>query len=217
MHKYKNILFDLDGTLLKTDAGVLKCVRKTAEDLGIELPPEDRLFTFMGPPLEECFTNVCGLEPEQVTEAIRIFRGYYESAGLYDAEVYDGMEKLLELLKNRGLSLAVATSKNETFAEKVLEHFGICKYFDIVAGDPADIEIKWTKKDSILTAMKAIVGTDGTNTVLIGDRKFDAFGARQAGIDSIGVLYGYGTREEITSCNFTEVSENVEGLKKLLL
>lgn len=217
MHNYKNILFDLDGTLLKTDSGVLKCVRKTAEDLGIELPPENELRSFMGPPLKDCFTNICGLEPLMVAEAVGIFRGYYESIGIFDAQVYDGVEELLKLLKSKGSALAVASSKNEIFAKKVLDHFGIGRYFDIVAGDPASSEIKWTKKDSILKAMKAIGSADGTNTVLVGDRKFDAFGAKEAGIDSIGVLYGYGTREEITSCPFTEIVQDVGGLRELLL
>lgn len=217
MHNYSNILFDLDGTLLKTDSGVLNCVRKTFNDLGFELPPEGKLRSFMGPPLEDCFTKVCGLSWEQTAKAISAFRSYYEDGGLYDAKVYDGMEDFLKLLKDKGCSLAVATSKNEKFAKMVLKHFGIYDYFDTLAGAPGNIEIKWTKRDSVLKAMKALTRADSKNTVLIGDRKFDAYGAKEAGIDSIGVLYGYGTREEIMSCPFAGIAEDIDDLKNLLL
>lgn len=216
MNRYKNILFDLDGTLIDTKNGVLGSLKKALTELSLPLPPEDKLITFLGPPLEQCFRDVCGFNEEQTQKAVTVFRRYYGGGGLLDSEPYEGITELLKELRGKGLGLGVATSKNQRFAKIVIEHCGLDGLFDIVAGAPDSIETPWLKKDSVLKAMSAFDGADGFNTVLIGDRKFDAQGAAQAGIDAIGVLYGYGSEEEIKASGFTDVAADLNELRTLL-
>lgn len=214
---YTNILFDLDGTLLNTKPGVIGSVKKAFRDLGFTLPPEDELDAFMGPPLVDCFTQVCKLSPEQAQVAMKVYRGYYENGGMFNAIPYDGIPELLKTLKDKGFRLGVATSKCRRLACEVLKHFELSDFFDTVAGAPDDFKAEWTKKDSVVSAMKALPGADKSNTVLIGDRKFDAEGASEAGIDSIGVLFGFGKIEELEAYPFTKIVDDVAQLKELLL
>lgn len=214
---YTNILFDLDGTLLNTKAGVIGSVKKAFNDLSLTLPPEDELDGFMGPPLVDCFTQVCRLSTQQTQKAMKVFRSYYEDSGMFNAQPYDGIAKLLENLKNKGYRLGVATSKCQRLACVILKHFELYDFFDTVAGAPDDFKAEWTKKDSVLSAMKAFIGADKLNTVLIGDRKFDAEGASEAGIDSIGVLFGFGKVDELEASPFTKIVANVAQLQELLL
>lgn len=215
MNHYKNILFDLDGTLIETKPGVISSLKKASEELKFTLPPDKELDAFMGPPISECFTNVCGLDPEQTELAIATFRKYYEGGGVYNAKAFDGIADLLRDLRKAGFALGVATSKHEKFAGIVLRHCGILDYFDTVAGDQPGIP--WTKTDSIKKAMADIKGADTQNTVLVGDRKFDALGAEAAGIDSIGILYGYGKADEIYASPFSAVLKDIAELRKYFL
>lgn len=210
----KTILFDLDGTIVASKSGVIGSVKKAFKNLKFNLPPEDTLDSFMGPPLLNCFTDVCKLSTENALKAMVLYRKYYESTGLFDAKIYDGIEDLLIYLKTRGYHLGVATSKNEKFAKIVLEHFDLLKYFGVIGATPLGKD-HWTKKDSILKSLEGFDDSSLKTSVLIGDRKFDAEGAKQAGIDSIGVLYGYGTSEEVEHCGFSKVVGTVSDLKAL--
>jgi phosphoglycolate phosphatase len=216
MNYKSTILFDLDGTLLATKRGVIGCVKEAFRELGYTLPPENTLDAFMGPPLENCFTDVCHLSHEQALKAIVIYRKHYEEHGLFDADVYDGIKELLSELKQKGFHLGVATSKCLRLSRIVLDHFDLTKYFEAIGGTPDNETAKWSKADSIALAMKNIPTSGKNNTVLIGDRKFDAFGAKDAGIDSIGVLFGYGTRDELEESPFSLIAETVSDLKKIL-
>lgn len=216
MSRYSTILFDLDGTLLATKRGVIASVAKTFDELSYKLPPDNKLDGFMGPPLDLCFIDVCGLTPEQAETAIKTYRRIYEESGLFDADVYEGIPQLLCELKAKGYKLGVATSKYLRFALDVLKHFGLYDYFDAVCGEPAN-NSKWTKKDSILSCIAQIDSAAVNNTVLIGDRKFDAVGAKEAGIDSIGVLYGYGSYEELSESSFCSIAKTVDEFATLLV
>lgn len=217
MNRYKNILFDLDGTLIDTKSGVLGSVKKAFDNLSLPLPSDERLESFMGPPLELCFTDVCGLSHEQAQKAMSVYRHYYEGGGVYDAKPYDGIVELLTKLHGNGYKLGVATSKSQHLATIVLNHFSLDEFFDTVAGAPTSIETPWTKKDSILKAMSALSGATTANTVLIGDRKFDAHGASEAGIDAIGVLFGYGKADEIYASHFSAIAADVQNIQDMLL
>jgi phosphoglycolate phosphatase len=217
MNHYTNILFDLDGTLINTKSGVLGSVKKAFEALSLTPPPDDVLEGFMGPPLSDCFTEVCGLDTEQAKTAVQVFRRYYESGGVYDAAPYAGVKELLNALKSAGRALGVATSKNHRFAGIVLAHCGLAEFFDSVAGAPDSLDPPWTKKDSIITAMASLPGADAENTVLVGDRKFDAYGAQEAGIDAIGVLFGFGKAAELEKSPFVCIAKDVDALRALLL
>ena len=211
--KYGTILFDLDGTLLDTRPGVIHSMKATLDRLGIAYPPEDSLDAFMGPPLRECFTDVCGLSGDAADRAVQIYRRHLvESGDIYDCSAYPGIPELLGKLKAAGCRLGVATSKTDYVARDVLSHKGLAAFFDTVSGAPKQ---GGTKADVIRQAFARLgIGKDGA--VLIGDRKFDAQGARETGIDCIGVRYGYGSADELDACAFTALLPTVDSLGRYL-
>jgi phosphoglycolate phosphatase len=215
--KYQTVLFDLDGTLLDTKPGIIKSLKLTFREMSLILPPDDKLDAFVGPPLTQSLTEVCGLDSETASEAARLYRKYLLDRGyLFDCTVYSGIKELLESLRGAGLKLCVATSKVECFAEMMLKHHGLYDYFSAVSGSPAGVPSA-NKAYSINRALKLMGNVEKNTSVLIGDRKFDAQGAQQVGISSIGVLFGYGTREELEVSGFDYIVETVDGLKALLL
>lgn len=212
MDCYKTVLFDLDGTLLKTKPGIIWSLKKALSDLNLPIPPEDKLNLFLGPPLFYCFTDICGLTPELADKASVIFRKYYETKGLYNATVYDGIIPLLKRLREKGYRLGIATSKSDEFAKAVVRHFGLAEYFDSISGSPEDSPT-WTKTDSILSVISSL-GSDKKSALMVGDRKFDIEGAKKAGVDCIGVLYGYGSREELSSCSPMTLAKTPADIEK---
>lgn len=214
---FEHIIFDLDGTLIDTKSGVFGSVKKALSELSLPIPDDEHLKGFMGPPLEIGFSEICGLQPETVKKAVVIFRKYYENGGMYDAKPFDGIPELLEELRTNGHILFVATSKYERIAQIIIGHFGLENYFASIAGSPKEIETPWLKRDSIKKALDGFKNISGENTVIIGDRKFDAEGAKQAGISSIGVMYGYGGRPELESSGFDTVVPDMAALRKVLI
>lgn len=211
MGKYKTILFDLDGTLADSKPGVMWSLLSAMRDLGIEAPPKDRWDELLGPPLKKCFTDICGLAPEPAEKAVTVYRSYYQSKGLYNVSAYKGIDAVLKALHDKGYKLGVATSKAVDYAYIVLDAIGLSDYFDVVAGPPLK-GLNETKADSIRRAMGQLPGSDHDNTVLIGDRMYDAQGAKDAGIGFIGVLYGYGTRQELSAYSPEALAETPEKL-----
>ena len=200
MNKYDLAVFDLDGTLLDTRGGVLSAVKYTIKEFGYEMPDEDTLRTFIGPPVQEGFSRVYGLEGPILQEIATVFRNFYSTKTLLEAELYDGMLELLEAMKARGIMPAVATYKREDYALTLLRHFGFDRYTDIMFG--GDHANKLKKRDIIEKCINTAGVTDLSRVVMIGDTEFDAVGARDIGVDFIGVSYGFGykTTDEIEGC-----------------
>lgn len=189
---YKTIIFDLDGTLLNTSEGVLNSVRYALDKMGLEQLPYEKAKRFIGPPLQEGFGKVAGLEGGDVDKAVMHYRkNYKELGGIFEAEVYDGIIDVLKHLKNDGRKLCVATLKPEDSAKRVLEHFGIAQYFDYIGGNK---EEKSTKAGLIAEGL-ASTNTTAEEAVLIGDSIFDLYGAQEAGVDFIAAAYGFAPDE----------------------
>ena len=199
-NRYDLAVFDLDGTLLDTRGGVLSAVKYTIKEFGYEMPDEDTLRTFIGPPVQEGFSRVYGLEGPILQEIATVFRNFYSTKTLLEAELYDGMIELFEAMKARGIMPAVATYKREDYALTLLRHFGFDRYTDIMFG--GDHENKLKKRDIIEKCINTAGVTDLSRVVMIGDTEFDAVGARDIGVDFIGVSYGFGykTTDEIEGC-----------------
>ena len=214
MDNYKYLLFDLDGTLTDSAEGIINCVKHALDTMGLEVP--DRLERFLGPPLYDSFAEFCGMNEEQVLEAVRIYRERYRDIGLFENRPYEGTEEMLGRLKNGGKELFVATSKPETFAVRILEKFGLSDYFRIIGG--ADINgsrnEKWEVIDYVLK--KAGV-TSRENVLMIGDRKHDIIGAHKTGLKCLGVLWGYGTREELTEYGADFFADTPQNAADMLL
>lgn len=213
---YQYILFDLDGTLTNSELGITKSVQHALKKFGIEVEDRTVLRPFIGPPLGESFQVYYGMSKEESERAIEYYRERFSVIGLYENEVYEGVEKMLQDLKESGKKLILATSKPEKFTMLILEHFDLLKYFDFVAGATMDGS-RGEKADVIRYALEISGIEDKTEAIMVGDRKFDILGAKENGLASIGVLYGFGDREELTEAGADYIVERAEDIVEVLL
>ncbi|MBQ3852531.1 MAG: HAD-IA family hydrolase [Lachnospiraceae bacterium] len=214
MSKYDYILFDLDGTLTDSGPGIMNGFEYALGKMGIDIPDRSSLRKFVGPPLGDSFEKTLGFSPEDAAKGIAFYREYYADKGVYENDVYPGVVELLDKLKASGKKMIVATTKAELMANVVMDHFGLRKYFDqMVASNNTD------RKNKIDVLKYAIEngGVDIEKAVMIGDRFYDVTGASHFGIDSVGVLYGYGSRQELVDAGATYIAETVEDLNGILL
>ncbi len=216
MKEYKYILFDLDGTLTDPAVGITTSVAYALKKFGIEVSDITQLNHFIGPPLLDSFMECYGFDKEKAQTAIDYYRERFRVKGLYENVVYDGIPEMLRKLKDSGKKLILATSKPEPFAKEILQHFGLEEFFVYAAGSNFD-GTRTAKAEVIDYALEAAGVTDKTTAVMIGDREHDIIGANKTELDSIGVLYGYGSREELESAGATHIAETVEELTKLIL
>lgn len=206
--KYKYILFDLDGTLTDPKEGITKSVQYALKKFDILIEDLDLLEKFIGPPLKDAFIEYYDFSEGQSLQAIEYFRKYFKKEGMFQNKVYEHMEHLLIKLKELGLILIVATSKPTVFAKQILSHFKIDMYFDFIIG--SNLDGTRSKKGQIISYI--IDNCNITNVkevVMVGDRKHDIIGAKENNVDSIGAIYGYGSKEELINANATYIVENV--------
>jgi len=214
---WDTILFDLDGTLTDPKEGITKAVAVALEHFGIHEDP-DNLTSFIGPPLDESFIERFGFNEDQIIVGIEKFRAYFSRQGWLENIPYPGMTELLRELKAAGKHLLIATSKPEQFAVQILEHFGMAEYFDHICGAPMD-EHSGAKKSRIIENALSYYehGPFITDAVMVGDRKHDVLGAHEKGLSAVGVLYGYGDRQELEEAGADFIVETIDSLKELLL
>lgn len=195
---WNTVLFDLDGTLTDSGEGITKCVQYALlKEFGIRVENHRDLAAFVGPPLKEQFMHYAGLTPEEGERAVRAYRERYTAKGIYENRLYDGIGGLLARLSAEGFTLAVTSSKPTVFCEEVLRYFGIRQYFTLVLGSELSGE-RVRKAEVIEEALQRLGRSDGRDgVVIVGDRNYDVLGAKEAGISSIGVTYGYGSRAEL--------------------
>lgn len=186
---YKYILFDLDGTLLDTTQGVIDAVKITITQYGFSMPSDEILKSFVGPPMQKTMGEVFDLDKETALLAANDFRANYKKYSLYKAELYPNIIEMFEKLIDKGFKIAIATNKSHENAEGIIKYFGLDKYCDYYMG--SDLAGKLTKADIVEKCIE-MLGADKAQTVLIGDSQFDLNGAKQAGIDFVGVTYGFG-------------------------
>ena len=208
------ILFDLDGTLTDSGPGIMKAGQYALRAFGIERDWRELSF-FVGPPLSETFARF--VPAQDVDAAVAKFREYYQKDGWLDNAPYPGIPELLAHLKAQGKRLFVATSKLDTMAVRIVEHFGLMPYFEAVCGAPAGDKEAGKKVNVVKAALKSAGCDDLSRAVMVGDREHDVIGAHMAGLDVIGVLYGYGSREELTAAGADYISETPDTLETLIL
>lgn len=212
---YKAVLFDLDGTVTDPGLGITNSVMYALNKFQIKVDDRTSLYKFIGPPLKESFKDFYGFSDEECSRAIVYYREYYADKGIFENVLYSGMAELLKQVKDSGRKVILATSKPEEFAIRILKHFQIDQYFDYIAGSNMD-ETRAKKAEVITYALNSCDITDLSSVVMVGDRKHDILGAREVGLDSIGVLYGYGDREELQSAGASYIAENVADITKFL-
>ena len=210
---YKYVLFDLDGTLTNPEIGITSSVMYALEKFGITVEDRKELHPFIGPPLTYSFQTFYGLSKEDSEMAVKFYRERFSVKGLYENEVYDGVEMMLQTLKERGKTLIIATSKPEEFTLKILEHFQLLKYFDYIAGATLDGS-RGEKADVIRHALAISKIEDKSQAIMIGDRNYDILGAKENGLDSMGILFGFGDYEELSNAGADYIAENIQDILK---
>lgn len=210
---YKYILFDLDGTLTDPAEGITNSVAYALDKFGITVEDKTQLNVFIGPPLVDSFMNYYGFSEEDANRAVTYYREYFKPKGIFQNKMYSGVPELLQKLKADGKSVMLATSKPEVFAKDILAHFGIEQYFDFIAGATLD-GTRSKKADVIAFALDSLCITEKEKCLMVGDRNQDINGAKIIGIDSLGVLFGYGSLEELQTAGATYIAQTVEDIIK---
>lgn len=212
---YKNILFDLDGTLTDPKEGITNSIIYALTKMGIEAPTNDDLLHFIGPPLADSFEADYGLIGDENLRAVSLYREYFKEQGMYENTPYPMIDIVLTALKQQGCRLFVATSKPTVFAKGILQHFNLDHFFEMIQG--SELDGTMSHKAEIIQHVIETHQLNKAETIMIGDRKFDINGAHENQIDSIGVLYGYGSLEEIKAAKPTHIVATVDYLLEVLL
>ena len=207
---------DLDGTITNPKLGITRSVQYALKAMDIIVDDLDSLEIHIGPPLLDTFLDYYGFDMEKAELAVAKYRERFKDTGIFENEVYQGMEELLAKLKKAGKTIILATSKPEIFARQILEYFKLDSYFDDICG--ATLENDRSRKDQVIRyALEKNSITEYEDVVMVGDRKYDIEGAKAIGIASIGVLYGFGSREELEEAGANRISETVEELYDIIM
>ncbi len=199
---YDVVFFDLDGTITDSQPGIVNSILYALESLNIYEEDLDKLNAFIGPPLTDSFKKIYGFDDDRAILAVEKYREYYREKGIYQNTLYDGIDHVIESLYNDSKILVLVTSKPTVFAKKVLEYHNISQFFKNING--SNLDGTRVHKDEVIEYTLGNMGSvDKTQIIMIGDRKYDIIGAKQHNVDSIGVLYGYGSLHEIKSAGPT--------------
>lgn len=207
----KYLLFDLDGTLTDPAEGITNSVMYALRRFEIYVSDRQELYPYIGPPLTDSFMRCHGLDAAQAEQALSFYREYFSDKGMFENIPYDGIFSFLKQLKSEGYTLLIATSKPEEYTVQILQHFSLDSYFVFVAGNTLD-ESRPTKASVIAYLRERYPDINADNALMIGDRCYDVEGARQNNLPSIGVLYGYGSREELERAGATAIAADIAGL-----
>ncbi len=209
------ILFDLDGTIIDPKIGITSSVAYALNKFDIHVENLDNLCKFIGPPLKDSFIEYYNFSDEDAEKAILYYRERFQEKGIYENFLYENFEDMLISLKKQGKTLLIATSKPAVFAERILEHFNLRQYFDFVGGSNLD-GTRANKAEVIFHVLKENSISDLSTAIMVGDRKHDIIGAKKAGLQSVGVLYGYGNYQELETSGADYIVKDVEELSTLL-
>lgn len=211
--EYKAVFFDLDGTLTNPEEGILNSIQYTTDFYNV--PTERRnLRKYIGPPLLDTFVELLG--EDKARRAVDKYRERFsDGGGLFENEIYPGVAETLGNLKNAGYVLCTASSKPQVFVDRILEYFDIKQYFDFVGGASLDGTI--SKKEDVIANVLRQTDFESCQVLMVGDRKYDLEGARRFGMDAVGVLYGFGSREELENCPNVAIIEDIKELEKILI
>ena len=212
MKKY--LLFDLDGTLTDSALGITNSVKYALSKFGINESDNAKLRSFVGPPLYDSFRGLYSMSHDDANLAIVYYREYYVSKGIYENTVYDGVDEMLKNLSNHGKRIILATSKPERFAREIIDYFSLATYFYGIFG--ATMDEKLCRKDDIISLALKKMKIACDDAVMIGDRRYDIEGGHKNHLATVGVLYGYGNKDELVSAKADYVVYTVNELEKIL-
>ncbi|WP_281533043.1 HAD family hydrolase [Anaerocolumna aminovalerica] len=210
------IFIDLDGTITDSQEGITKSIQYGLKKMGIDIEDLNSLRRHIGPPLRDSFKEYYNFDEDKLEEVVKHYREYYREKGIFENEVYTGMNEMFERLSSAGKKLVVATSKPEVFAIKIMEHFDLAKYFTDICGSTLDGS-REKKGDVIRYALEKNHITELNQVVMVGDRFHDIAGAKENGLTSVGVLYGFGNRKELEEAGAGQIAETVKDLEEILM
>lgn len=216
MSSYNYVFFDLDGTISDSAPGIISSLQYALNEVGVETPEEQELMKLVGPPLMESLTGYFGMSRQTADKALSHFRKYYEEKGILENTMYEGIAELIRTLKAAGRAVVLATSKPEPFAREIISRYGIDAEFDFIAGSCMD-ETRTKKAEVIAYALEAIGLSDPSKAVMVGDRSYDVIGAAENGMSCIGVLYGYGSCEELESAGAKYIAATAAEVAQIVL
>ncbi len=217
MKQFTDILFDLDGTITDSYPGITAAVKYSLEGLGIIEEDIGNLKRFVGPPLHETYEKYYDVTGEDYHRALDLFHEYYRSKGIFECSVFDGVKELLKKLRSEGKRVYVATSKPEPEAVRVVEHFGLTKYFTFVGGSDGDLGSARDTKAKVIEYVLESNRLEKNRCIMIGDKSHDIIGAKTVGIASVGILYGYGDIREFIESGADYICKDLSELEELLL
>lgn len=213
MNRY--LFFDLDGTLTDPFEGITRSVEYALNRYGITVDDRRTLEPFIGPPLADSFIKYYGFSRKKAFEAIDVYRERFRDIGIFENEMYDGVPEMLATLQDAGAEIVLATSKPRIFAERILDHFDLTKYFTFIDG--SELDGTRVKKDEVITHAIESLGCARSDAIMIGDRLHDIEGAKKNKLKSIGILWGYGSREELTKAGADHIFDSIKALTEFLL
>lgn len=220
---YKVVLFDLDGTLTDSGLGIFNCAIYALEKFGIKVEDRNSLRRIVGPPLRDSFQHFYGMNDADADLAVKYYRERYSTIGLFENEVYEGIEEMLASLQQAGFDLVVATSKPEHFSRRIMDHFQLSQYFIYVAG--SDEPNGRDNKAKVIAyaleqyaALKDLQVADvRKDAIMVGDRFHDIEGAKQNGLETVGILWGYGERPELENAGACYVAQTPKDVVEYLM
>jgi len=210
----RHLFFDLDGTLTDPRQGIVRCLRYALSAFAVAIPTDTELEAFIGPPLQRTFASLLGDDDDLIAEALRRYRERFASAGMFENQVYPGIPELLESSRHAGWTLHVVTSKPTVFAAQILAHFDLIRHFAAVHG--SELSGLRADKTELVAHVLATEQISAPDAVMIGDRSHDVVGAQANGVRALGVLWGYGSREELRAAGAARSYETVEALREAL-
>lgn len=214
---YRYALFDLDGTLTDPSLGITNSIMHALAKMGRDIPSRESLYRFIGPPLVPAFQEFLGMTAEEAEQAVVFYREYFSVSGLFENTPYGGITEMLTALKERGIVLAVATSKPEKFAARIIEHFGWSELFPLVCG--ATMDSSRSRKGDVIAYTLTQLGiseSDKSSVLMIGDRHHDIDGAKENGLASLGVLWGFGDEAELKNAGADSIAYDTADVVRII-
>ena len=212
--KYKAVLFDFDGTFADTGEGIFDSVQYAVKALGFEPLDNATLRRFIGPPIYDSFKRELPIDDARAEFAVLKYREAYADSGILRFRIYDGNLELLHELKENGIKIGIASAKPQKFIIRIVAHLGLEDYFDYISA-PADDKADQSKVTLISKAAEALK-TDKSRVLMVGDRHFDICGAIGAGVDSVGVTFGYGSEDELREAGATFIAKDVSEVRNVI-
>ena len=211
---YETVIFDKDGTLIDSAPGIMRAIRYTLEGLHLPVPEVLDPRVLIGPPLKLVYAQGLGIDDDRIDRAVDLHREYYGRYGVYEAELYPGILDLLRELHALGVKVCVATSKFHTMAQLMLDHFGLTPYLHYAA--MSDGTERTSSKAALLASVLEHCGSLPEQAVMVGDTIYDAEGARDTGTPFVGVLFGYGVRQQMESAGARHFAADTNELRRCL-